>query len=281
MTSKHLGESVHDLLDGRMSTAEAGLAMAHLEACQECSARWQELRDAREALNSSSAGIDMRFAQQLLDRDRMATIAKGESKHRARAARGRNRRPVTVAAGLMIFVVTGVSAAYYAGDPDVVPVEFAASSLDGTASSVASMSPRDMRSEDDMRAWVHPDWQDSGLVPIEARVVRGDNGAHILVASLYAGIDPVVVTEQRGDLAPHRVADLPHADVQGVDAYIVRLDPTQIVWQTGDFVVALTCECALVTLETVAGTFPTNSEPGFFDRLGTGFGQLAGTLTGN
>ena len=281
MTAKHLGESVHDLLDGRMSTTEAADAMRHLDECPECADRWQELRAAREALHSSSAGIDMRFAQQLLDRDRMASIAKGESKHRARAASGRNRRPATLGFAIVLVATAGTGAAYYAGNPEDIPVEFAASSSEGASSSVASMNPENMRSEDDMSAWVHPDWQDSGLVPIEARVMRRDNGAHVLVASLYAGLDPVVVTEQHGDLAPQRVADLPRADVQGVDAYIVRLEPAQIVWQTGDIVVSMTCDCAMVTLETVAGTFPTNTEPGFFDRIANGLGELAGTLTGN
>ncbi|WP_062208978.1 anti-sigma factor family protein [Demequina oxidasica] len=283
MTQKHLGENLHDLLDGRMSTADAAEAMAHLEECDDCNARWTELREAREALNTSSAGIDMRFAQQLLDRDRMAQIAQGESKHRARAARARpsRHRSATIAFSILIFAAVGVGAAYYAGGPDQVPLEFAAASAEGTAPNVAYMGPQDMRSADNMRAWVHPDWQDSGLVPIEARVVRGDSGAHMLVASLLAGIDPVVVTEQHGDLVHERVADLPRADVPGIDVYIVRLEPAQLVWQTGDVVVSVSCSCAMVTLETVAGTFPTNTEPGFLDRVHAGLGAFAGTLTGN
>jgi hypothetical protein len=281
VTSKHLGESVHDLLDGRMTTAESAAAMSHLESCPECAARFNQLRDAREALNSSSAGIDMRFAQQLLDRDRMAHIAKGESKHRARAARGRRRRPATLAVAVIVIGAAGVGAAYYAGDPQDIPVESVAASAEGATSSIALMGPESMSSGDSMRAWVHPDWQDSGLVPIEARVARGDNGADIFIASLLAGVDPVVVTEQHGDLMLERVADLPRAQVDGIDAYIVRVDPAQLVWQTGDLVISLTCECAMVTLETVAGNFPTNTEPGFFDRISNGLDELAGPLTGN
>lgn len=281
MTSNHLGESVHDLLDGRMNATQSASAMGHFAECEECSARWGELRTAREALNSSSVGIDMRFAQQLLDRDRMANIAKGESKHRARAAKGRNRRPVMLALSALAVAGAGVGAAYYVGGPDTIPVEFATASAATGGQSVAAINPAGMRSEEHMRAWVHPDWQDSGLVPIEARVVLADNGSDVLIVSLLAGVDPVVVTEQRGKLALHLVADLPRADVQGIDAYIVRVEPAQIVWQSGDVVVSMACDCAMVTLETVAGTFPMTTEPGFVDRIVTGLGELTGTFTGN
>jgi len=211
----------------------------------------------------------------------MANIAKGESKHRARAAKGRNRRPVALAVSALAVAGAGVGAAYYVGGPDTIPVEFAAASAESGGQSVASINPEGMRSEEDMRAWVRPDWQDSGLVPIEARVVLADNGSHVLIASLLAGTDPVVVTEQHGKLALHLVADLPQADVQGIDAYIVRVEPAQIVWQSGDVVVSMACDCAMVTLETVAGTFPTTTESGFVDRIVTGLGELTGTLTGN
>lgn len=281
MTQKHLGESLHDLLDDRMSTADAALAMAHLDECDECSSRWSQLRDDREALNSSSAGIDMRFTRQLIDRDRMAQIAQGESKHTARAARPRRHRTTSASFSILVLAVAGVGVAYYAGGPDEISVEFAAASAEGAEQSVAYMGPQDMRSGDNMRAWVHPDWQDSGLVPIEARVVRGDNGARVLVASLLAGIDPVVVTEQHGNLVPELLAELSRADIQGIDAYIVRIEPAQLVWQTGGVVVSVTCNCAMVTLETVAGNFPTNTEPGFMDRIHHGLGELAGTLTGD
>lgn len=281
MTQKHLGESLHDLLDGRMSAADAAVAMSHLEECAECSARWTELRAAREALNSSSAGIDMRFAQQLLDRDRMAQIAQGESKHTARAARPRKRTSASIAFSVTVLMVAAVGAAYYAGGPDAIEVEFSAASADGTEQGVAYMDPQDMRFEEDMRAWVHPDWQDSGLVPIEAKILRDKNDTQVLVATLLAGFDPVVVTEKHGSLIHERVADLPRADVQGIDAYIVRVDPAQLIWQTGGVVISVTCSCAMVTLETVAGTFPTHTEPGFVDRVQDGLGELAGTLTGN
>jgi len=72
--------------------------MEHLDECPECAERWQELRAAREALNSSEVGIDVRFAQQLLDRKRMAQIASEETPERARAASGAGRKHVTMAA---------------------------------------------------------------------------------------------------------------------------------------------------------------------------------------
>ena len=91
----------------------------------------------------------------------------------------------------------------------------------------------------------------------------------------------MVVTEQHGNLVLERVADLPRADVQGIDEYIVRVEPAQLIWQSGGVVVSVSCNCAMVTLETVAGTFPTQTKPGFMDRIESGVGELAGTLTGN
>lgn len=280
MTAKHLGERVHDLLDNRLSRADAYAAMEHLGECDNCSARWRELRAAREALNSSEAGIDMRFTQQLLDRERMAQIAKGESRHRARVASGRARRPITLAVTGASLAVVALAAAYSAGAPTPVDHEFAAASSLGGAQSVAFHGPDSMRAGDQLSAWVQPDWHATGLVPIEAKVVHGPEGSTVLVAALLADMEPVIVTEQRGRLVDSLVEDLPRADVDGREVYIVSDDPAQVVWQSREVVVSALCECEMSTLETVAAAFPADHEPGFVDRVATGVGELADALTG-
>lgn len=275
MTDKHLGDSIHDLLDGRLNNAQSQAAMAHLETCEQCNARWQELRAAREALNTSSAGIDMRFAQMLLDKDRMAEIAKGESKHRARAARGRDRRPasIVVAVAAIAFIVVG--AAYVAGAPATVQPDFAASPAYGATGRMGT----ETAAVDSHSPWVHPNWQDSGLVSVGARIER-HGGVDVLVATLLVGRDPVVITEQEGRLAAVIVENAPRLTVNGVDAYVVSSVPVQVVWQAGPVVVAATCECAVDTLVTVVAAFPQAENPNAFDRVVDGFGVLAGAMTG-
>jgi anti-sigma factor RsiW len=280
VSGRHLGERIHDLLDNRLPRDAAAEAMAHLEECAECSARWNDLRLAREALNSSDAGIDMSFARSLLDRDRIAQIAQHESPRHARAARGRDRRPVVLTLSVVIVLAALVGAAYVAGEPDDVDPGLTASSEDGVLS-VARIDSRSMRSGDELGAWIHPDWQTSGFEPVEAALKEVPNGSPVLVATLLNGSVPVLVLEQQGRLSPELVADLPLAGVEGVDAYVIGTSPSRIVWQAGEIVVALSCDCAQGTLEEVAAAFPQDDEPGFVDQVMAGMGVFADALTGH
>ncbi len=281
MTHKHLGKRVHDLLDQRLSRAETVEAMEHLDECAECNERWSELRHAREALNSSEAGIDMRFAQQLLDTQRMAQIAREETPHRARAASGNTRRPVTMVAASAAVVSAGVAAAYIAGAPAEVSLEFASGPQTNAAQSVAYHGADSMRAGDQLRSWVHPDWEQTGLVPLEAKVVRRGNGANALVATILAGMDRVIIIEHHGQLVDSLMSDVSRANVDGVVAYVLSDDPAQIVWQTGDVVISATCECSLYTLESVAEAFPVDAQPGFVDRVSDGMTGFVDVLLGN
>ena len=278
MSDKHLGDRIHDLLDGRLSRPDTHAAMAHLDQCEECSTRWQELRAAREALNSSSAGIDMRFAQMLLDKERMAQIAQGESKHVARAARGRDRRPTTIAVALVVILGFTVGAAYLAGTPDVVTADFASAAFAGGERSSAVLDAEAMASAE-MSDWVQPDWQGSGLIPIEAKILR-DGDTQILVASLLIGMEPVLIAEQRGRLAAAVTEEAPRIVVDGVDVYVVNAAPAQVLWQSGPIVVAAKCSCALQTVSIVVAAFPQSGDPGVVDQISAGFGVLGGALTG-
>jgi anti-sigma factor RsiW len=278
VTDKHLGDRIHDLLDGRLSREESAAAMAHLAECEPCDSRWQQLRADREALNSSSAGIDMTFAQLLLDKERMAEIAKGESKHVARAAKGRDRRPTTIAAATAIILGFTVMAAYFAGTPD---------SIDGTLVAMADSGDRstaviDARYMDQasMAQWVQPDWQASGLIPVGAKIMRHQD-ADILVASLLVGLDPVVVIEKRGRLAHSVVQQAPRIVVNDVDVYVVSTAPLQMLWQSGSVVVAATCTCAADTLAIAIAAFPQADDPGVMDQIGEGLSVFGDALTGH
>jgi len=279
VTDKHLGERIHELLDGRLSAEESRVAMEHLAVCEECTARWQELRAAREALNSAPAGIDMRFAQMLLDKDRMAEIAKGESKHVARAAKGRDKRPATVAAAAAIILGFTVGAAYLAGTPDTVSEDLVAIAASSDGRSTAVMDAESMDSAP-MTDWVRPDWQASGLIPVEAKIKR-HGGAEILVASMLVGPQPVVIIEQRGRLAAVVVENAPIITVNGVDVYVVSSAPIQVLWQSGSVVIAATCSCALDTLATAIAAFPQADDPSAIDQIGAGFGVFGDALTGH
>lgn len=280
MTQRHLGEGIHELLDGRLRGADAFAAMAHLDDCDECATRWRELRAAREALNSSQAGIDMRFAQQLLDRERIAQIAAREDARNVRAVKPRNRVPALATASFAIIALIVVAAAWRAGEPDALALEFAESART-SAQSVAYVDPQGMRSGELLRSWVHPDFSSSHLVPIEATVVEKPSGRRALVATLLSGMDIVTVVQQHGRLTPALTEDLPLADVPDREVFVVHdEEPASVVWQTGDVVIGLACECALETLESAAADFPSGAEPGFVERLGDGFMDLADALDG-
>jgi hypothetical protein len=279
VTDKHLGDRIHDLLDGRLSRDEAQLAMGHLAGCDECNTRWRELHAAREALNSSSAGIDLRFAQMLLDKNRMAEIAKGESKHAPRAAKGRDRRPATIAAASAVILGFTVVGAYLAGSPDVVTGDLVALAASGDERSIAVIDAQTMDSAE-MTDWVQPDWQDSGLIPVEARIVRHAD-AEILIASLLVGPEPVVIVEKRGRLAAVVMERAAAITVDGVDVYVVSTAPIEVLWQSGPVVIAATCSCAADTLATAIAAFPQADEPDVMDQIGAGFGVLGAALTGH
>lgn len=278
MSSKHLGESIHDLLDGRLRGDKAYAAMAHLGECEACARRFQELKEARDALTSSEAGIDMRFAQRLLDRDRIAEIAAGNPSLSHARRRRMRRTPVIAATSLILIAFVLVGAAWQAGAPDEVTLAFAAP-RQGNVTPVVYANTQQMRSGDMLQSWIHPDFSTSGIIPVEASVVRSSNGGMVMIATILAGAEAqqVTVVQQHGYLSPSATSAMPRADVTGERVYVVENEGTSpmVVWQTGDVVVALSCECSLTTLESVAEEFPSASDPGFADRVAEGLSTLA------
>ena len=277
MNSKHLGESIHDLLDGRLRGDKAYAAMAHLGECAECASRFHELKEARDALTSSQAGIDMRFAQRLLDRNRIAEIAAGDASLHRKSTRTLHRVPVVVAATFVLVAVVLVGVAWKVGAPDEVALAFSAPH-GGGAAPVAYVNTQQMRSGEMLQSWIHPDFATSGIIPIEASVVKRRDGGLVMLATILAGADQVAVAQQHGRLSPTATAQMAVASVKNADVYIVASEPgpsSTVVWQTGDVVVALSCECSLTTLESVAEEFPSAADPGFADRVAEGFSALA------
>ena len=206
----------------------------------------------------------MSFAQLLLDKERMAHIAAGESKHVARAAKGRDKRPVTIAAAAAIILGFTVVSAYLAGTPDTVDASIVAMADSGDRSTTVINA----QSMDDaeMTDWVQPDWQASGLIPVEAKIMRhGD--ADVLVASLLVGLEPVVIIEKRGRLAAVVVQRAPRIAVNDINVYVVNSAPLQVLWQSGSVVVAATCTCAIDTLATAIAAFPRLPNPASPTRL--------------
>ncbi|MDN4477683.1 zf-HC2 domain-containing protein [Demequina sp. SYSU T00039] len=279
MTAKHLGERVHDLLDNRLPAAAAAEAMAHLSGCEECTTRWNELRTAREALNSSECGIDMAFARQLLDRERMQQMAQQEPAGAARAARGRDRRPVVLTMSLAMLLVAVLGAAYVAGAPQDVTTELSASSEDGSVS-VTQVDRATMLSGDGVDGWLQPEWEDSGLVPVGGGEKVTESGITYFAAALLAGSTSVQVVEFAGRLNPASVVGAPVLELDGIDAYVIGSTPTRIVWQAGEHVVFLTCHCTEGTLQEVAIAFPQDGEPGAADQIMSGLGVFVDALTG-
>ena len=308
MSDQHLGEELHDLLDNRLSATRTAASMRHLDECADCRMRWNDIREAREALQTSSAGIDLTFSQNLLNRDRIAEIARDESKQQARAARGKDKRPML--AVLIIFVAfsTSVGAAYVAGTPAEVSLEFvqqpalAASGMQAAAfeaagppqsqslqsgtseaahphhesATVAYMGPTSMRGGESLRRWVHPDWKESRITPVEAAVVTTRGGEMVLVASVLFDRHAMVITEQHGQLSSALTEHAESVDLGHTDAYIVSESPWQLVWQTGDVVISATCSCPLATLQEVAECFPAQEDPNFTKRVVDGFRELTG-----
>ncbi|GMA34868.1 anti-sigma factor family protein [Demequina litorisediminis] len=282
MSDAHLGDRIHDLLDNRLNAEQCAEAMAHLDTCQDCRLRWDDLRAAREALRTSSAGIDMTFARRLLDRERMAEIAKGESKHVARAASGRGTRPVMVLVVVMAVLGASVGVLYSIGAPPQVTFASAEGSADSAAADPTTfLEAASVRSGEELRDWASPDWEESDLVPVEGRLVTDGSGGTVLVVSMLADLDTIVITEQHGQLADGLGDHFATIDLGHTSAYLVSEDPRQVVWQAGDIVISATCECAAATLEAVASSFPSDESSGIMSRVVDGVERVADVVAGD
>lgn len=280
MTTRHLGKRLYALVDGRLSREDAYVAMAHVGECAECAGKWEALRRDRIALQTSGTGIDMSFTSHLLDRNRIAEIARDEPRRHVRAASGRAANVAVV--GLTLFaggaLLLGIL--WRLGAPPEVGLEVAAAPDAATASSVQLMGAPGMRLEGSLVSWVHPAWETSTLIPVDASVIHAADGTTVLVAHVLAGNDSVTVIEQEGTLPAGFSSEFPMGGVAGHEVYVVSDHPTQVVWDAGGVVVGLGCTCSLDVLASVASQFPNGTEPGVMERLGDGLRVVADAVTG-
>lgn len=278
MTTRHLGKQVYELLDGRLSRAEVAAAMDHLEECERCRTRWDDLRHDREAIQTSGRGIDVSFARHLLDRDRIAEIAKDEPRHHVRAARGPGRHigvAVVVAGAVLLAILLLLWAL---GAPRQVEARSLSAAAAHDAEVLQVYYASSMRWGGSVAEWAHPEWDVTGITPVEARLLRDGEGRSLLVITLLLGEDRVTVVEQRGVL-PGAV-EHPVAEVADREVFHVSEDPNLLVWESGSVVAGASCDCAVEVLEEVVAAFPDKDEQGILDRIGDGAGTVADAITG-
>jgi hypothetical protein len=280
VTTRHLGKRLYALVDGRLSREDAYVAMAHVGECEECAARWQALREDRIALQTSGTGIDMSFASHLLDRSRIAEIARDEPRRHVRAAHGRGVNVAVLGISALAGGALVLGLLWNLGAPPEVGLEVAAPPDQSTAASVQLMGAPRMRVEGSLISWVHPPWESTDVIPVDAAVIQMADGTTVLVASILAGGEPIRVIEQRGTLPAGFGAGLPKGMATDREVYVVSENPSQIVWDAGGVVVSLGCTCAVDVLESVASEFPDGHEPGVLERLGDGLESVANAVAG-
>lgn len=280
MTTRHLGKKVYELVDGRLGREDAVAAMAHLDECPECSATWKALLRDREALQTSGTGIDLSFTQHLLDKSRIAEIARDEPRRHVKAASGRGRN---VLMGLGVALLGGgavLGLLWRLGELPKIDLDFALAADRSQADQVRLYESSSMRESGALGDWLHPSWEESSLIPVDAAVLNYEDGSTVLVATFLSGMDTITVVERVGRLAPG-VADDAVTSVAGDHAlYVLGGESTSLVFGTGDTVVGLTCECELEILRQVADAFPDGAAQDVWDRLGDGWDTVAEAVTG-
>ncbi len=280
MTTRHLGKRLYALIDGRLSREDTYVAMAHVGECEECAERWEALRKDRIALQTSGTGIDMSFTSHLLDRTRIAEIARDEPRRHVRAARGRGINVAVAGVSLLASGAIVLGLLWRLGAPPEVSLEVAVAPDQATASSVQLMGAPRMRVEGSLVSWIHPAWESSSVIPVDAAVIQTAEGTTVLVARILAGGESIRVIEQKGTLPSGFGESHSMGSETDQEIYVLSDDPSQIVWDAGGVVVSLDCTCPIEVLEAVASQFPDGNEPGILERLGDGLQVVADAVAG-
>ena len=280
MTTRHLGKRLCLLLDSRLDRDETLRAMAHLDECEACSEEWESLRRDREALQTSGTGIDMRFAQRLLDKERIAEIALAEPKRHAKAATGAHphvlRATVLSASG----VVGILAILYILGQPKEIPLETFLYGSQYSGLAIGTSAAPAMTSVPDMEAWAHPVWDAPVDAQVEA-VVFTDGSGRILSATMVVAAEEFTVTERKGQLPADVSNVLERTGTESRDVFLLEGDGTSVLFESGNKVVKIDCACPVEDLVGFADTFPEGRAPGVLERLGEGVGVFADAVTGD
>jgi hypothetical protein len=276
---RHVARQLNLLIDGRLDRDDALKAMAHLEECERCGARWEALRRGREALQTSGSGIDMRSAQHLLNRDRIAMLAKAEPRRHIKVAAGVRPRFFK---GLILtapMVVATLTALYMLGEPREIPLSTLLPGNTVYGPTVSSLALDGSTSVGSVEYSSCPQWVDPDMTPLDS-VVREEEGVKISETRVLFEGNQLTVTERPGRL-PREVGEvLPRAESDR-DVYVLDEEGTDIVFESAGQVVTASCDCPTDVLVGFAGGFPEGDSPGLLTQLGDGVGVVVDAVTGD
>jgi hypothetical protein len=278
VTDRHVVRQLNLLVDGRLGRDDALKVMAHLEGCARCTARWDELRQGREVLQTSGNGIDMRSAQQLLNRDRIAMLAQAEPRRHVKVAAGVRPR---ILKGIVVstpMVVLALVVLYFLGEPREIPLTTLLAGNTVYGPTVSSLALDSSASAETSASPPCPQWVGSDMTPLNS-FVRDEEGVRVSQTKVLFGGDQLTVTERRGRL-PKGIDDvLPRIEADR-DVYILDDQGTDIVFQSADQVVTVSCDCPTDVLVGFTGNFPEQDSPGLLGQLGDGIGVVVDAMTG-
>ncbi len=278
MSERHLGKKIHDLVDGRLSRADAAEAMEHLADCAECAEERAAIVADRQALRTSGEGIDTQAIANLLERDRIAERAKSEPRRHERAAKGHGTPVLRIAVLLLVGVGVISASLYVVGAPEAARLEYGISAP-VRGETYAYFDASRVRSSPALEVWSQPHWDDSGLVPIEARLVLTGEGVKVLESTFLAGLEQVLLVQQKGYLPESTTQGYPATKYTQREAFIVSMDrPAHIVFESGHEVIQLLCECPLDILEDVADEFPAQEPISPLERMEAGLRNVMKAL---
>jgi hypothetical protein len=275
----HVTRQLNLLIDGRLERQDALKAMAHLAECESCTDEWDALRRDREALQTSGSGIDMRFAQRLLDRERIAVIAQAEPRRHAKAANC--VRPHVLRGSLLVAsgAIGILTILYMLGEPKEIPLSTLIAGNSVSETTVQMVSMDDAEETAALVASGHPEWAGSELTPLGTTILE-DDGIRVSRTTVRMGENELIVTERRGRL-PRDIAEVLEQSAQGDrTVFLFDGDGAGILFESGQMVVTIGCSCPKEILVGVAQGFPEERSPGVLSRLGDGMGELADVVTG-
>jgi len=276
---RHVVRQLNLLIDGRLNRDDALKAMAHLEECERCTARWDALRRGREALQTSGNGIDMTSAQHLLNRDRIAMLAKAEPRRHVKVAAGVRPRVLKGVIVATPMVVAILAVLYMLGEPREVPLT---SLLPGNTVYGPTVSNLAMDGSTSVGSVEHsscPQWVDPDMTPLDS-FIREEEGVRISETKVLFGGSQLTVTERPGRLPKEVDEVLPRAEADR-DVYLLDEGGTDIVFESAGQVVTASCECSTDVLVGFAGSFPEGNSPGLLTQLGDGVGVVVDAVTGD
>jgi len=279
VSTRHVTRQLNLLIDGRLGREDALKVMGHLAECELCTAEWDALRRDREALQTSGSGIDMRFAQKLLNRERIAVIAQTEPRRHAKVAR--SVRPHVLRGSLIAVsgVVGILTILYMLGEPKEVQLSafVEGNSVNGlTSHAIYPLGAGGMNS---LVTSGQPGWASEEITQL-GTVIQENNGVRVSRTTARMGENEFIVTESRGRL-PQNVGEvLERSDQGGREVFLLDGDGSGVLFASGDGVVMIDCSCSGEALAGVVEAFPEEQPPGVLTRVSDGMGEIADAVTG-